>query len=358
MLLSILAVIFTFGIVIFIHELGHFIVAKSIGVFVEEFSFGFGKAIFKKEKNKTLYAIRWIPLGGYVKMKGEDVNESKGDSDEYFAKKWYQRMLVVIAGPLMNYLLSFVIFFGIIYFVGKPVPSNSTVIGDVAQNYPAHISGLKAGDRILSINSNSVISWQDMTKHIYPNVEKEITMEYERDGKTYTIKVKTSRDPSTNRGIIGITPTTEYVKTTFMESVNYSFYQLWYLTRFTVTTLAGDIYHKRKPDVAGPIGIITIVSKAAHSTLADFFFLVGLISVAIGFFNILPLPLLDGGHIVLYLYEGIFKKKITPKMIKYVTSTGLALLLFIFIFATYSDIMRIYNAHIEKTRLKIENTVK
>ncbi|HOJ85629.1 MAG: RIP metalloprotease RseP [Elusimicrobiales bacterium] len=348
MILSILAVIFTFGIVIFIHEFGHFIVCKLVGVFVEEFSFGFGKPLFSKNINGTLYAVRAVPLGGYVKPKGEDINEHKGDSDEYFSKKWYQRIFIVLAGPFMNYFLSFIIFFGVIYFVGKPVPSQTTLIGDVATNYPAYNAGLREGDRIISINSKKVSSWKEMTEQIYPNIEKEISIDYERDSKIYSVKLKTAKDSAMGRGIIGIAPKTDYEKIGILKSANYSLYQLWYWTNMTITTLASNIIKMEKPDVAGPIGIITIVSKAAHSDLADFLFLVGLISIAVGFFNLLPLPLLDGGHFVMYLFEGILRKKITPKVMRYVQSTGIAILVSILIFATYNDVMRIYNAKKEK----------
>lgn len=345
MIISIIAVLITFGAVIFIHEFGHFMVAKLVGIFVEEFSFGFGKPVFQKTLNGTIYSIRMIPLGGYVKPKGEDINEYKGESDEYFSKKWYERIAVVLAGPFMNYFLSFVLFFGIIYFRGKPVPSTSPVIGDVAQGFPAQIAGLKEGDKIISINSHPVESWKDMTQYIYPNIEKEITIEYERDGLKKTVILKTHKDAVYNRGIIGIAPKTDYEKTGLVTSIKYSILQLWFWTKYTIETLAKNIYHMEKPDVAGPIGIVTIVSKAAHSGLEDLIYLLGLISIAVGFFNLLPLPLLDGGHFVLYLWEGLFRKKITPKIIKYVNSTGIAVLVSILIFATYNDITRIYNSH-------------
>lgn len=353
MILSLIAVIFTFGIVITLHEFGHFILCKLLKVKVEEFSFGFGKPIFSKQIGETLYAIRWIPLGGYVKPKGEDITEVKGDDDEYFSKKWYERILIVLAGPAMNYFLSFVIFFFVIYFVGKPVPSDKAIIGNLAPNYPAQIAGLKEGDKIVKINSQKITSWQEMSKYIHESPEKEIEIEYVRDNKTYKVKLKPVKSPD-GRGLIGIGPVAEYKHVGVLKAINYSLYQLWYWTSFTVETLARNIYKMEKPDVAGPIGIITIVAKAAHSDFADFMFLVGLISIAVGFFNLLPLPLLDGGHAVLYFFEGLFRKKLTPNIIKYVNSTGIALLLSILIFATYNDIMRIYHAKKEKAEIKVE----
>ncbi len=350
MIESITGIIFTFGIIIFIHEFGHFIVLKMFGVYVEEFSFGFGKAIFQRKKNGTLYSIRIIPLGGYVKPKGEDINEYRGESDEYFSKKWYERMMIVIAGPVMNYLLSFLIFFSVILWVGKPVPSKQPIIGDVASGFPADIAGLKSGDKILSIDGKKVETWKDVMSMISPKIEKEIVLEYERNGSLYSVKIMTKKDPAAERGVIGIVPHTEYEKVGFLQSVKMSLEQIVYWTSMTVKTLAMSIYRKQKPDVAGPIGIIQIVSKAAHSDLADFLFLVGLISIAVGFFNLLPLPLLDGGHFVMYLFEGISRKKLTPQIIRYVNSVGIVILASILIFATYSDINRIYEHYKVKSQ--------
>ncbi|MCX7641491.1 MAG: M50 family metallopeptidase [Elusimicrobiales bacterium] len=356
MIESILGVIFTFGIIVFIHEFGHFVLCKILKVHVEEFSFGFGKPLYQKIKLGTLYSIRIIPLGGYVKPKGEDITEYKGETDEYFSKKWYERIMIVLAGPIMNYLLSFVIFWGVIYMVGKPLPSSSTIIGDLAEGFPAHLAGMRQGDKIVAIDNVKVETWKDMMVLISSKIEKEIKVEYERDGKRYTVSVKTKKDPTADRGIIGIVPQTDYEKVGFFTAAKMSYEQIVYWTSITVKTLARSIYRREKPDVAGPIGIIQIVSKAAHSDFADFMFLVGLISIAVGFFNLLPLPLLDGGHFIIYLFEGVFRKKITPTLMKYVSSLGILILVGILIFATYSDVTRIYNSY--KARVERNETGK
>ncbi len=356
MIESIAGIIFTFGIIIFIHELGHFIVLKVLGVYVEEFSFGFGKAILQKIKSGTVYSIRLIPLGGYVKPKGEDINDYKGENDEYFSKKWYERIMIVIAGPVMNYILSFLIFFTVIFWVGKPVPSSKAIIGDVAEGFPADLAGLKSGDRIVGIDGKKIDTWKDMMNMISPKIEKEIVLEYERDGKIYSIRIVTRRDPASERGVIGIVPYTEYKRVSFFEAIKMSFAQIIYWTSMTIKTIALSIYRRQKPDIAGPIGIVQIVSKAAQSGFWDFLFLVGLISIAVGFFNLLPLPLLDGGHLVMYIFEGVSGKRLTPRIIKYVTSVGIVILASILVFATYSDITRIYKHH--KIKLQSNEAAK
>ena len=162
MILSILAVLFTFGLVIFLHELGHFTVCKLSGIKVEAFSFGFGPEIIGRTKGETRYSLRVVPLGGYVKPAGENIEEVSGAPDEYFSKPWYIRLAVVAAGPTMNYILAFVLFSGVILFVGEPVPSTEPVIGDLTQGYPAEIAGLKPGDRVLKVDGVTVSSWAEM----------------------------------------------------------------------------------------------------------------------------------------------------------------------------------------------------
>jgi regulator of sigma E protease len=355
MLISIIAVFFTFGIVIFLHEFGHFIVAKLSKIYVEAFSFGFGKELWGFTKAETRYSIRLIPLGGYVKPKGEDIDEYKGEPDEYFSKPWYTRLAIVLAGPFMNYVLAFIVFFFVIFFVGQPVPTSKAIIGDVAPNYPAEVAGLKEGDKILSINSINVDSWKDMSQIIHENPGKELEITYERDGSKIKTKITATKSPLDSKmGIIGIAPLTEYKGVSFFKAISMSIYQCYFWTAFTVENLAKTIYRMEKPDVSGPIGIVNIVSKAAHSGFSDYFFLLGLISIAVGFFNLLPIPLLDGGHAFLYIFEGISKKKLNSNIMKYVNSTGMAFLLMILVFATYNDIMRIYNSKASQKKVAQE----
>ncbi|OGR68639.1 MAG: hypothetical protein A2081_03605 [Elusimicrobia bacterium GWC2_61_19] len=349
MIISIIAVLFTFGLVIFLHELGHFIVCKLSGIKVEAFSFGFGPELYGRTGGQTRYSIRAVPLGGYVKPAGENLDEASGAPDEYFSKPWYTRLGVVAAGPAMNYLLAFTLFSGVILFVGEPVASNDPVIGDLTQGYPAETAGLKPGDRLLKIDGAGVATWADMAVRIAGRLEKEITVTYVRDGAETSVKLKTRRAPEgADRGVIGISPGVAYNRVPLLKGFAMGAHQCWYWTAFTVKTLASNIHKREKPDLAGPIGIVNIVSKAAHTGAADFFFLIGLISVAVGFFNLLPIPLLDGGHAVLYVLEGIFRRKLNARIMQYVNGVGIAVLMTILLFATYSDIMRLVSSHAAK----------
>lgn len=384
MILSILAVLFTFGLVIFLHEFGHFIVCKLVGIRVDAFSFGFGRELIGFSRGDTRYSIRLIPLGGYVKPAGEDISdiaeekkklshntESAGEtgmddprsiepqkassqlelsgdnlpSYMYFAKPWYTRLGVVFAGPVMNYLLAFALFTGVILLVGEPRPSDAPVIGDLSKGYPAEVAGMKSGDRIVSVDGVPVATWTEMAGIIHSKAEKELSVTYERGEERTTLALVPRVAPGgPKRGVIGIAPGVDYLPVPLLKGIAMGAHQCWYWTAFTVKTLASNIYRREKPDLAGPIGIVNIVSKAAHTGVADFFFLVGLISVAVGFFNLLPIPLLDGGWAVLYLFEGISRRKITENMMKYVNGAGILMLLSILLFATYNDIMRIVNS--------------
>lgn len=340
MILSIAAVVFTFGIVIFLHEFGHFLVCKLIGIRVERFSFGFGPEIWGFDYGSTRYSFSAIPLGGYVKPAGESPDEVTGDPSEYFSKPWYSRLAVVCAGPFMNYVLAFVLFTGVIFMAGEPVPSTEPVIGELISGFPAQDAGLEKGDRITGINGMEVKTWNQLAKIIHGLPGKEITLSYRRQDMHKDITIVPRSDPARKIGLIGIAQEVTYRKVGFVKSIKMGAHQCYFWTAYTVVTLASKIYHKEKPDLAGPVGIVSMVSKAAHSGLANFIFLVGLISVAVGFFNLLPIPLLDGGHVVLYIIEGISRRKLTGKVMQAVNSVGLAILLGILVFATYSDVMR------------------
>lgn len=343
MILSIAAVVFTFGLVIFLHELGHFIGCRISGMKVEAFSLGFGPELFGRTRGNTRYSIRAIPLGGYVKPAGELMEEASGAPDEYFSKPWYARLGVCLAGPAMNYILAFFLFTGVVISVGEPVPSDNPVIGEISEGFPAQNAGIKAGDTILSINGTNTAKWSDITDIIHSNPEKELTIVYSRDNNKTTVKLTAKKGQVGDKtlGLVGISPVIDYKPISFFSAVSNGAYQCWYWTKLTVTTLASNIKKREKPDLAGPIGIVNVVSKAAHSGFSDFIYLIGLISVAIGFFNLLPIPLVDGGQSLLFILEGITRKKPTLQIMGYINTAGLAFLLFIFIFASYNDVMRL-----------------
>ena len=344
-LLSIFGVVFALGLVVIVHEWGHFIACRLLGIRVEEFSIGFGKLLKQwKDKKNTLFSLRAIPLGGYVKPAGEAYYrevEIKSD-DEFAAKPWWARAIMVFAGAGMNYVLAFVIFFFIIFLVGMPEVNPAkipAVLNEVKANYPAAASGLLAGDKITQIDGENIANWKDLllalNKANKENLEG-ISLTYERKGKANTVKVSFGENKK-----LGIMVEPVYEKIGVLKSIAMAGYQCYYWTALSLTTIAEKIYHKQAPDMAGPIGIFELVGKGVHSGVEDYFFLIALISVAIGMFNLFPIPILDGGHIVFFIIEGITGKRPTEKVFNNACGVGAVILISLVLFATYQDIGRL-----------------
>lgn len=339
-LLSALGIAFALGLVIFIHEMGHFLACKLLNIRVEEFSIGFGKLLKKWGKGETQYSLRLIPLGGYVKPAGEYYAREAEihDDREFAAKPWYSRAFMVFSGAGMNYVLAFVIFFFVVISVGLPIKNPKQippVIGEIAENYPAYESGLKAGDLITEVNGTPIQNWEQLVKNIAAS-ENTVNLTYKRGEETNTVQIPLSADKK-----VGLMLEPVYQKVGPFKAVQVAAHQCYYWTKLSITTIAERIYHKQAPDVAGPIGIFEIVGKGVHSGAEDYFFLIGLISVAIGMFNLFPIPILDGGHIVFFIIEGIRGKRVKEKTLYRASSAGAILLLSLVIYATYSDIHRI-----------------
>jgi len=348
-LISALGIIVVFGLVIFVHEFGHFIVAKKTGVKVDRFSFGLGPELVGFQWGETRYCIAWIPLGGEVRMAGEqsfeegeaDAPPAPKDPREFFALPWYRRIPIVLAGPAMNYVLAFFIFALMAFVWGDPKLSQSAVIGEVMPDYPAAAAGLKNGDKVLSIGGQPVASWPDLAKAIHGLPGRPVTVEFQRDGETRSVQVTPRRDENQKVGLIGITPATEYEKVGLGGAVLRGFQQTWFWSAHTITYLGEKIVRREKPDLAGPIGIATVIAKATKSGVENFIFLIALISVGIGLFNLFPIPLLDGGHLAFYLWEGITRRPLTKRVMATANTIGFAFLMAILLFATVSDIQRL-----------------
>lgn len=344
-LLSIFGVAFALGLVVIVHEWGHFIACRLLGIRVEEFSIGFGKLLKQwKDKKETVFSLRAIPLGGYVKPAGETyVREVEIKSpDEFAAKPWWARAIMVFAGAGMNYVLAFIIFFFIILLVGMPVTDPikiPSVLNEVKEGYPAATAGLLAGDKIMSINGNATNNWKDLVLTLRKATEenlKEVSLTYQRKDTENTVVI-----PFGENNKLGITVEPVYEKIGPFKSIYMAAYQCYYWTALSLTTIADKIYHKQAPDMAGPIGIFELVGKGVHNGAEDYFFLIALISVAIGMFNLFPIPILDGGHICFFIIEGITGKRPTEKVFNNACGVGAIILISLVLFATYQDVGRL-----------------
>ena len=339
-LLQIFGTVFGIGLLVFIHELGHFMMAKKFKIRVEKFAFGFGPEIVGYTYGETRYSICAIPLGGMVKMPGEDIENSTGSPDEFLSQPWYRRLIIAFFGPFMNYVLAVILFIIVIYTWGVSKPSPLPVIGEVVADYPAQKSGIKQGDYILSLNNNAVKSWEEMADYIHKYSGDRISVKVKREEKELLFDVELKKDKATGMGLIGIAPAVETEKVGFLSSVNISCKMVVFQSVYTLKYLGEKLVRWEKPEVAGPIGVVQILAKAAKAGWDSLLHLLAVISVALGLFNLLPIPLVDGGHIFLAIIEGITRRPINKKVIQVSNFVGLGIIVSIFIFATYSDLSR------------------
>jgi len=335
------AALLTFGLVILLHELGHFLMCRRLGVRVEKFAFGMGPELFGVACGETRYALCAFPVGGFVKLAGEDLESCTGRPDEYYSQAWHRRLAIVFSGPIMNYCLAFCLFTGVVYLKGLPQYGEEPVIGNMMAGYPAERAGIRIGDQVLAVNGRPVATWKQLSDAVHGRPRQEVSIRLRREGRDLQALVTTRLDEATGFGVIGIMPQPVYKSVDALTAVREGAAQCYGLTAFTVKTILSKLYRGQRPDLAGPVGIIQMVSRAAHSGWEDLVFFIGLISVAIGFFNLLPVPLLDGGRAVMYLWEGVSRRKLTTEFMRRADGVGIALLVLLLILATYNDFLRL-----------------
>ncbi len=335
---------FALGLVIVLHEAGHFFACRRLGVRVEKFAFGFGPELLGlTDRVGTRFSLCAIPFGGFVKPAGEDPANGgePAKPDEYFGQSWNRRLLIVYAGPAMNYLLAFALYTGLIWGKGVPVASKEPIIGNMMIGFPADKAGIAVGDKVVAFGGRALTGWEDLASSIHRSAEKEISLSVVRGEKKLEIKVVPQKDATGERGVIGIMPQAEYKAVGPLAAGGEALRLCWTQSKQTVTTIGGKLWNRERPDLAGPVGIFQMVSRASRAGWEEFVFLIGFISVAIGFFNLLPLPLLDGGHAAFYWWEGLRGRRASNEAMEKANTLGIAFLLSLLVFATYNDVLRI-----------------
>lgn len=252
--MSILWSILIFGLLILVHEFGHFITAKRNDVKVDEFSLGMGPKLFDLKKGETVYTLRALPLGGYVRMAGME-DQDQEDPRGFNKKTVGQRMAIIFAGPFMNFITALLLF--ILAFMVVGIPSNSNVIGEVLEGQPAHLAGLKTGDRIVAINGEKVENWRDLVTIIHGSPGEEISLTVHRDDKVQIFRLIPRKDPDSGFGIIGIMQSWER-KGVFAATV-LGLEQTYEFTKLLIVSLMQMITGAIKPEVAGPVGVVSMV---------------------------------------------------------------------------------------------------
>lgn len=336
------------SVLIVVHELGHFLVAKRLGVKVEKFSLGFGPKLLSRQFGQTEYLVCAIPFGGYVKMAGDTPEEYQGHKDEYFAKKPGERARIVFAGPLFNYLLAFVCLW-LVFILGFPRVTNK--VGELIEGMPAVSAGVEKEDVIFAVDGVAVEFWDDLTKKIHAKAGQSVRLGIQRADRKLELEI-TPQDKSVETiwgkkvsvGLIGIRPSEEFVKVRY--GVGKAFVKagenLFQMTQMTLKAIFYLIVGTMsfKDSVTGPLGIFFITSNAAKIGFSAILHVVGILSMSLAIFNLLPLPILDGGHIMFMALEKLRRKPLTPKAEERLNNIGMSFLIILTVFIFCNDLVR------------------
>ncbi len=344
-----LSTVFILGLLIFVHEWGHFLACRLSGVGVEKFSIGFGPELMAWQGRETRYSVSWFPFGGYVKPQGEsyDVVAKRGRMDErdYLAASVPKRFFILVAGVAMNYLLAYGLF---VWMLTMGHPVLTATIGGLKAGYPAEASGLRAGDRVSALNGVSVSDWQDLTMKIMETNGTTLQFSIERSGREKLIRVEPKLEEGHDifgqpRRVpkIGILPSNEYSveRYEFEEALQKAWDLEWRLTTLTYEALwrlaTGQLSLKT---VSGPIGIMALAGSAAKVGVPALLQLTAVLSVSLAVINLLPIPALDGGHVFFLLLEVVFRKPVNPSFQDRVTQFGFYFLMALMVLVVYNDL--------------------
>lgn len=333
--------------IVFIHELGHFLPARYFGVKVDTFSIGFGKEVFGWTDSKgTRWKFSWIPLGGYVKFFG-DVDAASTAVDKEISnedklkclhfRSIKERMIVSIGGPAANYLLAIILFFGVFFMSGQPEVSSK--IDSFAENSPAHAAGLLIGDEIKSINGRAVHSFAEVLEAMSELKSPQVTVEVQRDGAlhNYIFLANSIKAGDAERYILGV-KTGRGPAFQFGSSLVSAFVYPFQISWATLVSLKRMITKTSMEGLGGPIAMAKGIKTAASMGIMVVIFYAALISTSLGFFNLLPIPTLDGGHLMFYSIEAIRGKPVSEKVQEWAFMIGLGALLLLTVFVTYKDV--------------------
>ena len=348
-LLSLLAFILILGVIVLVHEFGHFIWAKKFGVHIYEFSIGMGPAIFTHEgKDKIKYRLRLFPIGGFVQMAGEVYeDDEKIDKKKFMCNKpWHQRLIIIVAGVVNNFILAIVLLF--LFAIIWGAPTDSTVITKVDKDYPIAKAGIVAGDKIIGVNGKKVNSWDKAQILLLLKSENntyKIKIEHkDKTIDTYSIKPKKiyDKDLKSDRYVFGFVIKQSRNKG-FMASIKYAFTKLVSIMDTMWLTIKNLCTGKLSvKNLSGPVGVYQVVNTGISAGISYLIYITAFLSINVGFINILPLPAFDGGRAFFMLIEKIRRKPINSKIENTVHTVGFILLLILMLFITWQDIIRLF----------------
>lgn len=342
--MGIILAILVFGIIVFIHELGHFLLAKANKIRVDEFSLGMGPRLFSFVKGETRYSLKLLPIGGSCMM-GEDDVEDVGEGS-FNSKSVWARMSVIVAGAAFNFLLALIFSMIVVGYTGYDEP----VISGVVENFPAEEAGLTAGDRIVKMNDKKINIWREITYYNMFHPGETVDLVYERDGEKHEVTITPKKDEDGNY-LIGITSPAQYEKANFLTAIQYGVYEVKFWICSTLESLKMLVTGQVGMDqLSGPVGIVDVVdetyqqskSYGAMVVLMQMLNIGILLSANLGVMNLLPLPALDGGRLVFLILEAIRGKRVAPDKEGWVHAAGMVLLLALMVFVLFNDVKRLF----------------
>lgn len=358
--MSLIIFIFILGLLVLVHEWGHFITARKCGIKVEQFALGFGPKLWSKVHDGTEYLLCAIPLGGFVKMAGDERDKCKGTSDEYFAKSVGQRALVVLMGPVVNLIVAYVCFW-LVFMIGfvdldASAKKVEPRVGQILSASPAEKAGLVTGDKVLSIDGNEIKHWPDLQDYVMKSTLPQLVVEVERNGQVLTKTIVPEerlqkdifgREHRTRRigvGPVQIKDSNDVVITRygFFGSFARAGQELWEITVKTYGALYEMLIGMRSPKEAmGIVGMFFVIKFAISVGFSFLLHIVGVISASLAIFNLLPLIPLDGGHLLLLGIEKLRGKALSMKTDLFISKAGFGLILALALFVFYVDFERI-----------------
>lgn len=335
-MLTAIAVIIIFCVLVISHEFGHFLAAKSCGIYVTDFSIGMGPKLFAFKGKETQYTVRLLPVGGWCKMIGED--EASDDPRAFNMQPIWQRMLVVFAGPLMNFLIAILIF--IVIFMMMGTYSADNVVGALIEDTPAAIGGMQEGDEIIAINGTEITSWADISPEINAAASTDsIVISVNRDGNIVDLNIEPYYDSNGDSYKIGIQP--QVIRQNIFTAISLGFRQSVEFTRLLLVSLFQMITGQMAVDVAGPVGIVKIVDEATTYGIKSVLLLTGYLCINLGVINLLPFPALDGFRLLFLAFEGIRRKPFNREHEGMINFIGLMVLLALMAVITFNDIVKL-----------------
>ena len=342
MIITIVSAMFVFGLLVLVHEFGHFMTAKLTGMRVDEFAIGFGPKIFSQKYGETKYSLRAIPLGGFNDIAGMDSSDNPAGERGFCEKPVLSRMVVILAGSMMNFVLPVLLFFGIYATVGVGKPSTAPIIGGIMEGMTAEQAGLQIGDKILTIDGKNISTWKEIlatTKTLEPN--KPVNITYERNSQVEEITMTPKFDEKYKRVMFGIQSEITYEKKTVGESWIAAMDHTKEIFVMMLKGLADLFKSPADAELSGPIGIAQMAGQAAETGIIPLLNFAALLSLNLGIINLLPVPALDGGHFVGLAIEAVRGKPLGTKALMYTQRAGIAFLLMLTLYATTSDLIRV-----------------